>query len=67
MKMYLLIKHDAMKVYRGVVAWLHAFLSSASRPGHFTPGVRAPGTYCMGGWVGPRAALDAVALMRSLY
>jgi hypothetical protein len=33
---------------------------SASRPGRLTPKERAPGTYWMGGWVGPRAVLDAV-------
>jgi hypothetical protein len=33
---------------------------SASRPGHFTPRERAPGTYWIGGWVGRRAVLDAV-------
>jgi len=26
-----------------------------------TPGVRAPGTHCRRGWVGPRADLDALA------
>jgi hypothetical protein len=31
---------------------------SASCPGHFTPRERAPGSDCMGGWVGPRAVLD---------
>jgi hypothetical protein len=32
---------------------------SASRPGpRFTPGERAPGTHCTGGWVGPRAGMD---------
>jgi hypothetical protein len=31
---------------------------SASRPGLFTPGERARGTHCIGGWVGPRAALE---------
>jgi hypothetical protein len=32
---------------------------SALRPGRaFTPGERAPGTHCTGGWVGPRAGLD---------
>jgi hypothetical protein len=31
---------------------------SASRP-RFTPGERAPGTHCTGGWVGPTAGLDA--------
>jgi hypothetical protein len=33
---------------------------SASRPGRFTPRERAPGAYWIGGWVGPRAVLDAV-------
>jgi hypothetical protein len=33
---------------------------SASRPGRFTPWERAPGTPWIGGWVGPRAVLDAV-------
>jgi hypothetical protein len=33
---------------------------SAPRPYHFTPGERAPGTYCMGGWVGPRDGLDDI-------
>jgi len=33
---------------------------SASRPGRFTPRERARGTYWIGGWVGPRAVLDAV-------
>jgi len=28
---------------------------SASRPRHFTPRERAPGTHWIGGWVGPRA------------
>jgi hypothetical protein len=32
----------------------------ASRPGRFTPGERAPGTHWIGGWVDPRAVLDAV-------
>jgi hypothetical protein len=28
---------------------------SALCPGHFAPRERAPGTHCVGGWVGPRA------------
>jgi hypothetical protein len=32
---------------------------SASRPGRFIPGERPPGTHQVGGWVGPRAGLDA--------
>jgi len=33
---------------------------SASRPGRFTSGERASDTYWIGGWVSPRAGLDAV-------
>jgi hypothetical protein len=33
---------------------------SASRPGLFIPGERAPGTHWIGGWVDPRAGLDDV-------
>jgi hypothetical protein len=33
---------------------------SASRPRRFTPRERVPGTHWTGGWVGPRAVLDAV-------
>jgi hypothetical protein len=29
-------------------------------PGRFVPGERAIGTYWIGGWVGPKAGLDAV-------
>jgi hypothetical protein len=32
----------------------------------FTPGERAPGTHCIGGWVGPRAGLDAEVRIRIL-
>jgi hypothetical protein len=33
---------------------------SASRPGRFIPGERAPSTHWITGWMGPRAGLDAV-------
>jgi hypothetical protein len=33
---------------------------SASRPGRFTPKERTLGTHWIGGWVGPRAVLEAV-------
>jgi hypothetical protein len=33
---------------------------SASRPGRFITGERAPCTHCIGGWAGPRAGLDDV-------
>jgi hypothetical protein len=35
-------------------------VSITPRP-RFTPGERTPGTHCAGGWVGPRADLDAEA------
>jgi hypothetical protein len=55
-----------MKTYGGVDVQIHIFLTwtlargewSASRPGRFTPGERAPGTNWIGGWVGSRACLD---------
>jgi hypothetical protein len=64
-----LTKHHAVKTYVGMEVWLHPFLTSAldgdewsaSRPRHFTCGERAPGAYRIGGWVGPRASLDAEA------
>jgi hypothetical protein len=35
---------------------------SESRPGRaLPPGERPPSTHCIGGWVGPRAGLDAEA------
>jgi hypothetical protein len=34
---------------------------SASRPSHFTPRERTPGTHWTGSWVGPRASLDTVS------
>jgi hypothetical protein len=33
---------------------------SASRPSRFPPVKELPGTHWIGGWVGPRAVLDAV-------
>jgi hypothetical protein len=55
-----------MKEHGGVDVQIHIFLTStlaggewsASRPGSFTPGERAPDTHWIGGWVGPRAGLD---------
>jgi hypothetical protein len=63
-----LTEHHVMKAHWGVEVCLHAFLTSAldgggwsaSRPGRFIPRERAPGTHWIGGWVGPRASLDAV-------
>jgi hypothetical protein len=55
-----------MKAYEGVDILIHIFLTSAlaggewstSRPGRFTPGEIAPGTHWIGGWVGPRTAME---------
>jgi hypothetical protein len=33
---------------------------AASHPGRFTPRERTPGTFWIGGWLGPRAGLDTV-------
>jgi hypothetical protein len=59
-----------MKTYGGMHVYIvdQCFLDrgtswsewSASRPGRFIPGERAPGTHWIGGWVGPRAGLDFV-------
>jgi hypothetical protein len=40
-------------------------VSVTPRP-RFTPGKRTPGTHCTGGWVGPRAGLDAGARRKIL-
>jgi hypothetical protein len=57
-----------MKAHGGVDVEIHIFLTSAvagdewsaSRPGRFTPGERAPDTHWIGGWVDPRVGLDDV-------
>jgi hypothetical protein len=55
-----------MKAYGGVDIQIHIFLTSAldagelsaSRPGRFSLGDRAPGTHWIGGWMDPWAGLD---------
>jgi len=62
-----LIKHLARDA-GGMEVSLHAFLTSAldggecsaSLLGPYTPRVRAPGTHWVGGWMSPRAGLDAM-------
>jgi hypothetical protein len=64
-----LIKHHAMKAYfewkySSTHSWTSALGGgkwSASLPGRFTPRETAPGTHSIGGKLGPRAGLDAVA------
>jgi hypothetical protein len=41
-----------------------AHLCAGSSPGRFIPGEDAPLTHFIGGWVGPRADLDAVEKRR---
>jgi hypothetical protein len=63
-----LIRHHALKTYG---EWLYSSTRScprarwgewsASRPVRFTSGERVTGTHWIGGWVGPRAGLDAEA------
>jgi hypothetical protein len=53
-----------MKAYGGVVLFLTSTLVggewSASRPGRFAHGERAPYNHWIRGWVGPTASLDDV-------
>jgi hypothetical protein len=56
-----------MNAYWGVEVWLAFFTLEidggewpASRPDRFTPRETAPDTHWIGGWVDPRAVLDAV-------
>jgi hypothetical protein len=58
-----LTKHNAMKTYWGVEVQLHAFFDLGTRWRRvvsFMPRERTRGTHWIGGWVGPRAGLDAV-------
>jgi len=64
-----LTKHQALKMYwrNGGIAprilrWvLDGGECSASRTGRFIPGEKIHGIHWLGGWVGPRTGLDAVA------
>jgi hypothetical protein len=64
-----------MKTYGGVEVELHPFLTlaldggawSASGPGYFTPTERVSDTHWIGGWVYPRASLDAVEKRKISY
>jgi len=50
-----------MKAYWGSGGTAHAIGEwPAPRPGRYTPREAASGTHWTGGWVGPRAGLDAV-------
>jgi hypothetical protein len=43
-----------------------AWMVSVTPWPRFSPGERTPGTHCTGGWVGPRAGLDAEARGKTL-
>jgi hypothetical protein len=68
LKLFLcLTKYRVMKTYCGsgdtatrTTSALDGGEWSASSPGRFSPRERATGTHWIGGWVGPRAVLDAV-------
>jgi hypothetical protein len=50
--------------------WISALYGgelSASRPGRFTPGEGALGNHWIGGWVDPRAGLDALEKRKISY
>jgi len=55
-----------MQLHALLTSVLHAAEWSASGYGRFTPGERAPALLWIGGWVGTRADLDAVAKRKSL-
>jgi hypothetical protein len=52
-----------MRTYWGVEVYLHAFLTVS---GHLhaldalLPEKEPPGAHCIGGWMGPRAGMDAI-------
>jgi hypothetical protein len=56
-----LIKQHVMMVYEGVEVQIHVFLTSVleEAPSRFIPGIKPLITHRIGGWVGPRAGLDA--------
>jgi hypothetical protein len=65
-----LIEHHSMKAYWGSgggiaprILWRRHLMEVSAQlhaPAALPPGKRAPGTHLIGGWVGPRAVLDAV-------
>jgi hypothetical protein len=64
-----------MKTYGGVEVQSHASLISAldggkwldPRTGHFNPGETARCIYSIGGWMGPKVGLDAVAKREKIH
>jgi hypothetical protein len=61
-----------MKTYGEVDLKIYVFLTSAgvwsaSRPGLFTSGERAPGTHWIGGWVGRRIIIIIIIIITLKY
>jgi hypothetical protein len=69
-----LIKHKAMKTYRGTENTAPPFITlvlvggewSVSRPCRFTPGKESPVPIVKGGWVGPRIGVLTLQEERTL-
>jgi len=49
-----------------LISTLHGGVRSASRSSRFAPG-KEPGIHWLGGWVGPRADLDAVSKRKTSF
>jgi hypothetical protein len=62
-----LVTYSAMKTYGRLTSALGGGKCSASRCCCFIPAEKAPGTNMIGGWVGPRASLDAVQKRKILH
>jgi hypothetical protein len=55
------LRHEDVQIQVFLTSKLGGGKWSASSHGRLTPaGERAPGTHCIGGWMGPRAGLDDV-------
>jgi hypothetical protein len=61
-----LTKQHALRSTLSFTSTLDGGEWSVSHPGRFTPRVRAPVTYWIGGWVGPRPGLDAVSKRKEI-
>ena len=61
------VPEHVMRAYEEVIVYLQSFLTSASRPGYFTPWEEIPNTDWIGGWVGFRLGLDAMQKRKISY
>jgi hypothetical protein len=65
MKTYPVLKHHAMKTYKGVEIQIHAVIHSTLGTGRFTPKEIAPDAPLIGGFMNTRSGLDMVAKTKS--